>query len=679
MPDPRASFLITAENKASRVLRSLRGELKAASREVKGVAASFGGLGGLGAASALGSIVAITKGVIDVSLQTEKLRASLETVTGSAGAANAAFDQIKKFTTETPFQVNEVADSFIKLAAYGIEPTEGLLKSLGNTASAMGKTLDQAVEALADATTGEFERLKEFGIKARSEGDKVTFTFRGVTTTVGKNADEIRSYLQSIGETDFAGAMERQMSTLGGAFSNLQDAVFNLADDFASESGLTNSIKEATRAITELINSTSDGELAITRFGKGIGIAIAQFTEGDASLLGARRARIEELEDYEQELIGKLQKSWISISDTNDIKSRLEDTRQLIKVLKESLNDPEFQQLNRQGLISRLPEDTPKLTGPILPITSGNATRTTSAKSRKSGKSDAQKEAEQFARALRALQDELDPVSAKTRDYLENVALLDRAWAEGQISGERYQELMAVLATDVEAVREAEAALAADRERATDLIKSLDPGSTYRDQIIEVQRLRDQFPELSDALAEVELNAQEAWDKVGDGAVEAAEDAKSAWEDLGPVFSSAFEDAIVEGKNLRDVLKGLEQDIIRIATRKLVTEPLGNALSGFFGSSGAGGSFLKNLIPHFATGGSFMVGGSGGTDSQLVAFRASPSERVTVETPAQQRQSGGITIINQIQVPQDTAHFRRSARHLADQTMRDLGLQGGSF
>ena len=48
----------------------------------------------------------------------------------------------------------------------------------------------------------------------------------------------------------------------------------------------------------------------------------------------------------------------------------------------------------------------------------------------------------------------------------------------------------------------------------------------------------------------------------------------------------------------------------------------------------------------FATGGSFMVGGSGGTDSQLVAFRASPDERVTIETPAQQRAGGGGVTVN---------------------------------
>ncbi len=50
-------------------------------------------------------------------------------------------------------------------------------------------------------------------------------------------------------------------------------------------------------------------------------------------------------------------------------------------------------------------------------------------------------------------------------------------------------------------------------------------------------------------------------------------------------------------------------------------------------------------LPGFATGGSFMVGGSGGTDSQLVGFRATPNERVTVETPNQQRRGkGGVNI-----------------------------------
>jgi len=50
-------------------------------------------------------------------------------------------------------------------------------------------------------------------------------------------------------------------------------------------------------------------------------------------------------------------------------------------------------------------------------------------------------------------------------------------------------------------------------------------------------------------------------------------------------------------------------------------------------SLGGGGGGLQH-------GGSFIVGGGGGTDSQRVSFMATPGERVTVETPNQQRASG---------------------------------------
>ena len=74
----------------------------------------------------------------------------------------------------------------------------------------------------------------------------------------------------------------------------------------------------------------------------------------------------------------------------------------------------------------------------------------------------------------------------------------------------------------------------------------------------------------------------------------------------------------------------------------------GTALSGMAkglasAAGGAVGSFLGNKVADllgFQHGGSFKVGGSGGRDSQLVAFKASPREKVTVETPGQQKKQG---------------------------------------
>ncbi|MBT9158789.1 MAG: hypothetical protein DDT26_00036 [Dehalococcoidia bacterium] len=46
---------------------------------------------------------------------------------------------------------------------------------------------------------------------------------------------------------------------------------------------------------------------------------------------------------------------------------------------------------------------------------------------------------------------------------------------------------------------------------------------------------------------------------------------------------------------------------------------------------------IRSQTPGFRTGGNMVVGGRGGTDSQLVSFRATPGERVQVNTPAQAR------------------------------------------
>jgi hypothetical protein len=53
----------------------------------------------------------------------------------------------------------------------------------------------------------------------------------------------------------------------------------------------------------------------------------------------------------------------------------------------------------------------------------------------------------------------------------------------------------------------------------------------------------------------------------------------------------------------------------------------------------------------FAMGGSFRVGGSGGTDSQLVQFRASPNETVTIRRPDQ---GGGGLVIQTMNVYADS-------------------------
>jgi len=177
----------------------------------------------MGAMATAAAALAATK-LLNVARSFDVMNASLVTVTGSTEAAAKAFSKIEQFAATTPFDLEQVANAFIKMKALGLDPSERALTDYGNTASAMGKSLNQMIEAVADAATGEFERIKEFGIKASSQGDRVKFTFRGVTTEIGKNSAEIERFLMNIGEVDFAGAMEQRANSLDGALSNLSDS-----------------------------------------------------------------------------------------------------------------------------------------------------------------------------------------------------------------------------------------------------------------------------------------------------------------------------------------------------------------------------------------------------------------------------------------------------------------------
>lgn len=131
-----------------------------------------------------------------------------------------------------------------------------------------------------------------------------------------------------------------------------------------------------------------------------------------------------------------------------------------------------------------------------------------------------------------------------------------------------------------------------------------------------------------------------------------------------------FEQWAIEGQSLKESLADLTKQLARMAIQAtlLGEGPLANLFGtasgqGLFGSmfnsgvhplyggKAGGGGFLSGIgkLFGFADGGSFNVGGSGGIDSQLVAFRASPNERVTVTKPDQNWRSGGtsVTIIDQ--------------------------------
>lgn len=114
------------------------------------------------------------------------------------------------------------------------------------------------------------------------------------------------------------------------------------------------------------------------------------------------------------------------------------------------------------------------------------------------------------------------------------------------------------------------------------------------------------------------------------GAESIADSISSAFQSIG----SSIGGAIAGTRKWSDVLKDVLKTIGQIALQQL---------SKGFGGSGFGGAIsgiLSGLIG-FANGGSIMPGGSGGIDSQVVAFRKSPTEQVDIYDPRKASRGGG--------------------------------------
>ena len=221
----------------------------------KGISMSAKNIG-LSLAGVAASYVSIDR-LINTQRTFDKLNAGLITATGSAEGAAAAFDSLQKFAKETPYGLEQSIQAFIKLKNLGLDPSEAALMSYGNTAAAMGRDLDQMIEAVADATTGEFERLKEFGIKASQENGKVSLLFKGQTITIKNSAKEIEKYLLRLGNVDFASASTNRMKTLDGSILNLEDTIDSLFLK-VSQSGIGDAIKSGVDGTSESLETLGD-------------------------------------------------------------------------------------------------------------------------------------------------------------------------------------------------------------------------------------------------------------------------------------------------------------------------------------------------------------------------------------------------------------------------------------
>lgn len=356
-------------------LNTIRGQMSGISNQAEQTAkktesAIGGAMKSIGpqilAAFSVGALISFGKQILQVTGEFQKLEAVLTNTLGSRGQAQQTLKQIQEFAAKTNFGVQELTASYVKLANQGFKPTINEMRKLADLANSTGKSFDQLTEAIIDAQTGEFERLKEFGIRAKKEGDNVTFAFKGVETQTKFTNEAIREYVLSLGDLEgVLGSTEAISKTLTGQISNLDDAWKNWLNSLGTNtdgifsgviSGLSDLLNFATR-VNDEINNLSVEQVKVA--GKNIEIFKFQRDEINKNLdmiLEVEKASIDAVKQANSDAVTASDKATAQYQKS--IAKRLELNKISLELIygqfAQAQNDPNFDKAEEEKFLRQI-------------------------------------------------------------------------------------------------------------------------------------------------------------------------------------------------------------------------------------------------------------------------------------------------------------------------------------
>jgi tape measure domain-containing protein len=256
---------------AAKATRELADAGDAAGKSLGGAATKVAAWAG--ALVGLNELKSLAGQVLETGSAFENLEVRLTNLLGGADAAASAMGMIKDLAATTPFEVTALAESFVKLTAFGMQPTEAQMRSLADVAANLGggtEVLTGVTLALGQAWVKgklqgeEIMQLAERGVPvwdalAKATGRTVP-ELQKMSEAGALGRDVIKGLIDELGRMN-AGASEQLMSTYAGAVSNAKDALAEFFDMIA-KAGVLDFLTEKIRdLLAEFERMKETGEL----------------------------------------------------------------------------------------------------------------------------------------------------------------------------------------------------------------------------------------------------------------------------------------------------------------------------------------------------------------------------------------------------------------------------------
>ncbi len=237
-------LLFSARDRLSGSLRRLNGNLAKTERQGKRTARSFKSIDLVMGLMAVGTIIAVTKGFVKMGSEMEQLRAKIAVFERGFANVDNVMAELNAQFGKTPFSIETIGASFVRLRAAGLDPLDGSLKALLDSVAAFGGGTQEllragiAIQQMAGKGVISMEELRQ------QLGEAIPFAMRLMAQGMDKSVGELikaiekgevsarvglTAFFQESKET-FDGVAEAMVNTMAGAFERLKKVFQNAAD-----------------------------------------------------------------------------------------------------------------------------------------------------------------------------------------------------------------------------------------------------------------------------------------------------------------------------------------------------------------------------------------------------------------------------------------------------------------
>ena len=279
----------------------------------------------------------IAKDILDTNRSMEALRAQLKAIEGSGRGAERTFKFISDFAVNTPFEIQGLTETYIKLQNFGIEPTQKVMQALTDQAAKLGgsqETLSGITLALGQAYSKgklqaeEMNQLIERGVPIYKILAEVTGQSGEALQDMAKNgelsATIIEQVIEKMGQLA-SGSNIAAMDTLNGKISNLSDSWHRFQD--------------------LLLNDKSEGIIKTIVSGAGVALD-ALSSKLDSSL----EARIAEASEKLRELESFRANSTVGFVGNAVTDQRIQEQGKLLDMLREQKRQQDINDNSAQAV-----------------------------------------------------------------------------------------------------------------------------------------------------------------------------------------------------------------------------------------------------------------------------------------------------------------------------------------